>query len=552
MNIFRTLSERFSVPKYRWLALAFISLGLAIVVIDNTVLVVAIPYILRDLHTSFDAIQWVVSGYSLLIATLLITMGRLGDVLGRKKVFLIGVALFALGSFIASVSANALVLFIGEAFIEALGAAMMLTTALAIIADEFRGRERAMAFGIWGSIAGASASVGPLLGGYLTSYYSWRWSFRINVIVAVIALLGSVFIHESKGEGEKRFDWWGTIWSGIGLFALIFAVIEGRLYGWWAPAAPFVIGSFRWPFTAISIIPVMFAVAAVSIWLFLRTEYAIEQSGGHPLLRLSIFKQKGFSMGLLTLMIVSFGQFGVFLILPVYLQSVLGLSAFDTGLTLLYTSVTIFVFGPLSGYLAAKIHPRYLVNIGMLFFPLGVFWLAQTLSMQSTPVSLGLPLILFGIGIGLASSQLNNIIISAIHISLAGEASAASATIRQIGSAVGSAIVGMILAVSLSTGMVRNISADAAIPAGEKPEILAALARYNPESVQTGSSGRDRSPVGHAVKRDIDLAMTQGAKNALYFSLAFLALGALSSFLLPVTPIEGYERRGGDAGPAAH
>ncbi len=268
--------------KNRWIALCFIAMGLAIVIIDNNVLNVAIPYIIRDLHTNFTAIQWVVSGYTLLIATFLITAGRLGDLFGRKKIFLLGTVFFAVGSFIASISMNATMLFFGEAFIEAIGASMMLTSALATLAFEFRGRERAIAFGIWGSIAGASASVGPLLGGYLTAYFSWRYSFRINVIVAIITILGSVFIRDSKSHEGKRFDWVGTFLSGAGLFSLVFAFIEGRNLGW----------------IHNSPIPFIFAVSFVLLLLFVLWEHRLEKKQLGPLLKLSMFQKPGFSFGL--------------------------------------------------------------------------------------------------------------------------------------------------------------------------------------------------------------------------------------------------------------
>lgn len=532
-----------STEKYRWVALVFIALGLAIVIIDNTVLNVAIPYILRDLHASFDSIQWVVSGYSLIIATLLITMGRLGDFFGRKKVFLTGVVFFATGSFIASISPNVTTLFLGEALIEAIGASMMLTSALAIIADEFRGKERAIAFGIWGSIAGASASLGPLLGGYLTTYYSWRWSFRINVIVAIVALMGSVFVKASKGEHGKGFDWKGTFYSGVGLFAVVFSFIEGRKYGWWVPGQSFTFGNFTWPL-GISIIPFTFLIAVVSLYLFIKTEKKIEDSGGSPLLRMSIFENRGFSIGLLTLMVVSFGQFGVFFILPIFLQNALGLDAFGTGLILLFTSVSVFIFGPLSGFIASKIHPKWLVNTGMVFFSIGTIVLIRSISVHATGLTLAPALILFGVGIGMASSQLTNIIVSSISVTLAGEASAVSATMRQVGSSIGSAVVGMVLASSLTAGIATNIQSDNSIPSEVRQNIIGGFSDFSTESLQSAGNFSDVPPaISRSIKNDIDLAMARSAKSALSVAVVAMILGALISFYIPVTELV-HEKKG--------
>ncbi len=340
-----TYFSKFATAKYRWHALVFIAVGLAIVIIDNTVLNVAIPYILRDLNTTLDAMQWIISGYALIIATLLIFMGRLGDVVGRKRVFLAGTVLFAIGSFIASIAKSAGILFIGEALIEAIGAAAMLTSSLALLASEFQGRERALAFGIWGSVAGASATIGPLLGGYFTTYHSWRWSLRINVVVALIAILGSIFIQESKGEEGKRFDWLGTILSGLGFFALVFGVIEGRNYGWWHINKTFSIGSWNWPLHDLSVIPLAFAAAALLLIWFVFYEINLEKNGGEPVVRMSLLRSRGFSWGLIAVAIMSLGQFGVFFVMPIYLQNVLGLTALKTGLVFLSSSLMFMVVG---------------------------------------------------------------------------------------------------------------------------------------------------------------------------------------------------------------
>jgi EmrB/QacA subfamily drug resistance transporter len=524
--------KRFATDRYRWWALVFLSLSLGIVIIDNTVLNVAIPYILRDLHTSFDAIQWVVSGYALIIATLLITVGRLGDIFGRKKIFILGIVFFAIGSFIASVSSTVWNLFLGEALIEAIGASMMLTSSLSLLVSEFQGRERALAFGVWGTVAGASATIGPMLGGWLTTYYSWRWSLRINVVVAIIAIAGSIFIKESRGDRSEHFDWIGVFTSGFGLFSLIFGFIEGRTYGWWAPTAHnFTIGEWQWPWPHISVIPFAFLVAIIFLLLFTINELVLEKRGGHPLLKMSLFKNKGFSAGLVTLGIVSVGQFGVFFIMPIYLQNVLGLNALQTGLVFLPTSLCVALFGPLSGFVASRIGPKWLTTVGMACVAIGTFLLIQSLTVTATWVNLAPGLALLGVGIGMASSQLTNIILSNVPIQFAGEASAANSTMRQVGTSVGTAIIGVILASSLNASMANYVTNDMEIPRYAKQPVLQGLQGISVESGQKLSVGNPR--IARAVETDVMRAIDGGAKNALEFAIIFSAGGALLSLLIP-------------------
>lgn len=526
---------KLATEKNRWFALVFLALGLAIVIIDNSVLNVAIPYILRDLHTTFDGVQWVISGYALIIATLLITAGRLGDVWGRKKIFLLGTIFFAIGSFIASVSQNVMMLFLGEALIEAIGASMMLTSSLSLLVTEFKGKERSLAFGLWGSVAGASGTVGPLLGGYLTTYYSWRWSLRINVVVSLIAIVGSVFIREAKGEGAGKFDFLGMIFSGIGLFFLIFGFIEGQKYGWWSPNQQFILGSFTWPFHVTSIIPFAFCFAALFLVLFILTEYILEDKGQSPLFRLSLFQSRGFTLGLTTLTIVSLGQFGIFFIMPIFLQTVLGLTAFQTGLVFLWSSLSILVFGPASGFISSQIGPKWLITLGMFALAGGTFLLRQTISTSSTGLSLGPSLILFGIGIGMASAQLTNTILSAVPTRVSGEASAANSTMRQVGTSIGIAIIGVIFSSSLTNKMASNVQKDLNIPTIAKSVIVSNLKNISPESGQTISLRKVPQRIDTTVKNDINQAMVDASKNALTYAAVFTTAGALFSLLIPNT-----------------
>lgn len=519
-------------PKFRWIALIVLSLGLAIVIIDNTVINVAIPYIIRDLHTDLPPLQWVISGYALIIAMLLIPAGRLGDVIGRKRVFIIGLILFAIGSFIASISPNVWILFMGEAVIEAIGAAMMMTTSLSLLATEFQGAERAKAFGIWGAVAGVSATIGPLLGGYFTTYFSWRWSFRINLFVAVIALIGTVFIKEAKGEGDQRFDVLGTVLSGLGLLCLVFAFIEGQNYGWWNTVQSTILFDWKWPFS-VSIIPYFFVLSVIFLMLFIWWEFRITAQGKPPLLRMDSFKNSAYSLSLIALLIISLGQFGVFFIMPIYLQNVLGLNAFQTGVVFLASSITIFIFGTSSGFVAAKIGPKWLVCVGMFVLFIGTFMLKQVLDVSISPWDLVPSLVVFGIGIGMTSAQLTNLVLSAVPTSLAGEASATNSTVRQVGSSIGIAILGTILATNITSQAISNIQLDYRISEPIQSVIISNLNTSTIGSGNTTTGPQDHSSYAKYVKQDVQEALVSASQDTLDVALIFILAGAVFSLLIP-------------------
>lgn len=525
--------DKFATSRYRWVALAFIALGLAIVIIDNTVLNVAIPYILRDLRTDLPSLEWVISGYALLIATFLITMGRLGDIFGRKKIFLIGTVFFAVGSFIASISQSVQILFFGEALIEAIGAAMMLTSTLSLVASEFEGKERALAFGVWGSVAGASSALGPLLGGWLTAYHSWRWSLRINVFVALVAIAGSIFIKESKGEGFKKFDWWGTVLSGLGLFSLVFALIEGQKYGWIHPNQSFSIQGWSWPLTSLSPIPVFFAAAAIFLASFLIIEYLIEKRGGSPLLKLTMFKKAGFSLSLLTVGIISLGQLGLFFVFPIYTQNVLGFNAFQTGLIFIPASFTALFIGPLSGLAASKIGPKWIVSSGMFILAGAILLIRSVVGTTTTWLDLAPYLIFFGVGIGMSMAQLTNLVLSSVPNNLAGEASGANATMRQVGSSIGIAIIGAVLTTTLTTRLADNIRADSFIPDVAKERIISATSNTSTQFTSQAPINGIPAEIVSAVKADSNQALVDSSKEAIMIAFGFILLGAICSLLIP-------------------
>lgn len=217
----------------KWLPLVILSLALTIIILDTTILNVSLRAIITDLHTDIQSFQWVITAYSLMLAAFTVTGGRLGDLFGRKRMFIIGAIIFAIGSFVTSISHTVGMMLVGEAIIEGMGAALMMPATSSLLVSNYRGRDRQVGFGIWGGIAAGAAALGPVIGGWLTTYYSWRWAFRINVGVALLLVLGAYFITEARDKEEKpSLDVIGVILSALGLLTIVFGFIKASSYGW--------------------------------------------------------------------------------------------------------------------------------------------------------------------------------------------------------------------------------------------------------------------------------------------------------------------------------
>src|SRR5271165_1065240 len=304
----------------------FIALGVAMIIIDAT--------IIRDLHVAAATAEWVNSIYSLVFAALLITLGRVGDMFGRRRLFRIGTFWFVAASLVAATASSGGILIFGS-FLQGIGGAMILPATLSTVNALFRGRERAIAFAIWGSTIGGMAAVGPFLGGLLTTDLSWRWAFLINVPLGLLILIGllTVVPETSDPNTPRGIDIPGQITLIVSLSALVFGLIQGQTYGWWTTAKR--LDLLDWPRGTISPVPIVFVVAAISMVEFLAIERARARAGRLVVVDLRLFAIRSFSRGNVAALIVALGEFGLLFVLPLYLQGALGLSALDTGAALI-------------------------------------------------------------------------------------------------------------------------------------------------------------------------------------------------------------------------
>lgn len=414
----------------RWLTLAVLLLSLVLVVMDNSVLVVAIPTMAEDLDTDLATIQWVITGYALVFASLLVTGGRLGDIHGARKAFMAGATLFGIGSAIASVAPSVWVLIVGESVIEGIGASLMMPASLAIVSNTFKGRERGSAFAAWAAVMGAGTAFGPVVGGYLTTYHSWRWAFRINVLVAPIAVLAAwLLVRRDPPRHRQQLDVPGALLAGGGTFSLVFAISRSEEHG---------IGD--------AIVVGALAVALVALATFVRVERRKEAADASPLFELGLLRHLRFRYGLVAQFVTAIAQMGQFFVLPVFLQGAKDLSPLDSGLWMLPMGIAILVFAQIGGRLTRVVGTTTLVRIGLVLNALGLVGMAVQLRPDVTFLELLPVYALFGVGIGLASSQLTNLILGDVADDKAGVASGANSTVRQVGSAIGIALMGTIMA----------------------------------------------------------------------------------------------------------
>lgn len=527
-------------PSRKWTALVVLSLALAIIVIDTTLLNVSISTIIKDLHTNIQSIQWVISGYSLTLAALTITGGRFGDLFGRKKMFVLGAIIFAIGSFITSISHNITTMIMGEAIIEGIGAALMMPATSSLLISTFKGRERAIAFGVWGAIAAASAALGPVLGGYLATNYSWRWGFRINVFVAIALVIGSIIIHESRDTEEKqKIDWVGILLSSLGLLSFVFGIIEASTYGWWKAKALFVSYGHTLTFAGgLSIVPYAVVLGLIILTLFMVWENYTSKQGNTPLVSVTIFANRQFSSGILTTIVLALGQAGLFFALPVFLQSVTGLDAYHTGLALLPLPLALLIVAPLSAFMSHKFAPKSIIQTGMAIGVIAYLILWKTINVDSTSLTLAPSLILYGIGMGMVFSQITNITLSAVSVQEAGEASGINNTARQLGSTLGSAILGAVLLTSLSGHLTTGITNSTVIPNQMKQTIATAAAQQT-SNIEFGGGEQTATKLPTYINQEIRrigrTATTDANKDSLLYGALFSLLGLFVSFNLPKT-----------------
>jgi EmrB/QacA subfamily drug resistance transporter len=413
----------------KWWTLAAVAFGLFMIMLDNTVVNVALPSIQRDLGMQLSELEWIVSGYALTFAALMLIGGKLADAYGRRLIFVIGIAVFTLASLACGLASSGETL-IAARVAQGVGAAMMNPATLSIIAVTFPPRQRGTAIGIWAGTSALALALGPLIGGLLTEHASWNWIFFVNVPIGVLGIAASfLLIDESRDESHERLDLPGLATSGLGLFALTYGLIEANNYGW---------GSVR--------IVGAFVVAAVSLTAFI----LLERRQRAPMLDLTLFRNRTYVGANLAMLLVALAMFGVFFFVSLYMQNVLGYSAVEAGAAFLPMTLLIIVIAPLAGRASDRWGSRWLITGGMVLLAAQLAYFSQ-LSDDATFWVLLPALVLGGFGMSMTMTPSSAAAMRAVPVEKAGIGSAVLNACRQVGGSTGIAVMGAIMASRLAS-----------------------------------------------------------------------------------------------------
>jgi MFS family permease len=468
-----------------------------VMVLDTSVMNVAISQIVEDLDTSIQGVQTAITMYTLVMAAFMLLGAKLGDILGRSRVFAIGLAIYGVGSLATALSPNLAVLLIGWSGIEGLGAVLVIPAIAALAAASYEGRDRALAFALIGGVTAIAVAAGPLIGGWVTTNLSWRYVFATETVVMVIILLFRGQIPVAATARRPQLDMVGVVLSASGLALIVFAILRASVWGFVMPRTAPTIGGTEITPLGFSPVPFLVLGGLALLGAFVLWQKRRVRLGRDELLDTTLLRVVHLRAGLSTLLGQQLVLMGTFFVIPVYLQVVLGLDAFETGKRLLPLSLSMLVFAVLGPRLAARRSPRTVAQLGLFAVSVGSMILLGTLDVTLNDTGFRVALAAIGAGAGLLASQLGNVIMSSVPPEKSSEGGGLQGTAQNLGSSLGTAVIGAVLLASLATGLTERVADNPGIPASARETILA-----------KAGEGIDIVPVGEVEKAAVEAGLT--------------------------------------------
>ena len=501
--------------------------------LDSTVMNVSMATVANDLGTTITGIQTAITMYTLVMATLMITGGKIGTLIGRRPAFALGCVIYGIGSFTTGLAPNLTVLLIGWSFLEGIGAALILPSVVALVAGNFAASARPKAYGMLAAAGAIAVAFGPLIGGAATTYGSWRWVFYGEVIVVFVILLLSRRIADAPVESKARIDLVGTVLSVLGLGMAVFGVLKSSEWGWVEPksGAPSLLG--------VSLTFWFIIVGLLVVWLFLMWEARLVKRGTEPLVRPDMFRNKQLDAGLVMFFFQYMLQAGVFFVVPLFLSVVLDLPAIETGLRVMPLSLALLVAATGIPKVWPQASPRRVIRVGILLLIAGILVLLGGIKLDASAAVVSIPMLLVGLGIGALASQLGSVTVSAVPTEQSGEVGGLQNTATNLGASLGTALAGSVLIAVLTTSLIAGIQSNPQVPAAVKSKASVELASGVPflsdAALQAELTKAGATPaISQAVLQDNRAARIRG----LHAALAVLVLiGIVSLFFSGNIPV---------------
>ncbi len=501
--------------QYKWGAVLVACMAIFIIVLDTSAMNVAITTLVVQLNTTLSTIQAIIALYALIIASFMLLGSKLQDILGRKKTFLTGLFIYGTGTLIATLSINAIMLMIGWAVLEGIGAALMLPATTTLVSSSYEGKDKVTAFGIWGGIAAVGAAVGPIVGGIFTTFLTWRLVFGSELVFVALILIFRYYLTESKPTLKwKDLDIIGAVLSIISLILIVTGIL-------------FLSNPQNWEYVAILI-----GSGALIFIIFLLWQRRRISKGLVPLTDISLLKNRIFGLGNLNSVIQQIPLAGFLFIIPVFLQQVTKLNAFNTGLTLLPASIAILLFSILGARLSSVLESKYILMIGFIISAAGTFILGGVFNLHTQMLDIIPGSVVFGIGIGLLLSQLTNLTLSAARSDQETDASGLLNTFKNLGYSMGTALIGVLLLVGIFGGLTTSIDASNISGNMTTTQIQDSLHIYV-EEMQTTAPPNIPANLVPEVTQIVDSSISMAMKQTFNVLSIILLLGFITSIFLP-------------------
>lgn len=516
----------------KWTLLVLLALSMFVVVLDTTVMNVSISALVADLDTTVVGIQSAISLYALVMASFMLIGSALADRWGKKLTFLIGIGIFGVGTFSASLSTSLATLILGWSVLEGLGSALMIPNLQNLLRDRYHGKDLAFAYGILSAVGAVGAALGPILGGYLTTFHSWRWAFRLEVLVVIVVLALSRYIPGSRPSHPPRFDGLGAILSIGGLSTVVLSILMAQPYGFWIAKQPLIIGPLAIAPFGLSVVPFMLGGGILILMLLVLWEQHLERQGRVGLFKPSLFLTQGLPSGF-AVRIAHMGMMAAFFfIVPLLLQLTFEFTAMQTGLALMPLSIAILIFAIAGARLSARFRAKRIIQVGYILVVLGLIQLLATIRLETTPGQLAYGIV-FGIGSGLIASQILNLVLSSVGEADTSATAGLNATFEQLGNAIGVALVGTIMLATLLSGLQQRVMDFPDIPVASRPAIAESLqTRVQLVSDTQLAQALDQAPITPELSEQVELAYRTERLRAFRSGMVFLIFLALVGLVL--------------------